>query len=357
MQPNAPGIDNLAGELGRARSPEAVGPFMMGDFLTGGAFGGPLHLNCSIREPYGNGNLAAPFAFHTFKIADNESPWPRNRAFVTSEYFRQVGDRTAITQEMFGFERTFQQNRSSLGLRLPFYTVAPGVVPNSLAGGEIGTFGLGTSTRGNIGDLTLIAKHAVIFDPQGGNVLSIGAAVVTPTGPPTLAGVTPAYTVNGVNHRGAIQPYLAFYRSIGQAFNGLFIQGFSSIDRPFSPHDATFWFNDIGLGYYYRRDVPSGLTGIVPNIEAHVNTPLDGRVQTVTATPQLAALTGFTSVMGQIQYSNQVNLTSGITFIFNRRTTLALAVVAPVSTPHPFTVEYVAQLNVLRAPWFPAPPP
>ncbi|HVX12262.1 MAG TPA: hypothetical protein VHC22_13860 [Pirellulales bacterium] len=356
MQPNVPANDSLAGDLGRARSPEAVGPFMMGDFLTGGALGGSLFLNCSIRDPYGT-HLAAPFAFHTFKITDNESPWPRNRVFVTSEYFRQVGDTTAVTQETFGFERTFQQNRSSIGLRLPFYTVDPGTQMNPLEPGQIGTFGLGTSTRGNIGDLTLIYKRAVIFDPAGGNVLSVGAAVITPTGPATLASVTPAYTVNGVNHWGGIQPYVGFYRSIGQAFNGLFVQGFSSIDRPFSPHDSTFWFNDIGLGYYYRRDVTSGLTGIVPNFEAHVNTPMGGRTQTISATPALTALTGFSSVMGQIQYANQVNLTSGITFIFNRRTTLALAVVAPVSTPHPYNVEYVAQLNVLRAPWVPAPPP
>lgn len=355
MQP-PPSPQSLAGQFGRAVAPEAVGPFMMGDYLTGGALGGDVHLNCSIQTPYGS-HLAAPFAFHTFKIADNESPWPRNRVFVTSEYFRQVGDNTGITQETFGFERTFQQNRSSFGMRLPFYTVDPGVLANPLQPGQFGTFGLGTSTRGNLGDLTLIAKHAVIFDPAGGNVLSIGAAVVTPTGPSTLASVTPAYTVNGVAHRGAIQPYMAFYRSIGPAFNGLFVQGFSSIDRPFSPHDSTFWFNDIGLGYYYRRNVSRGLTGIVPNMEVHVNTPLGGRTQSITGTPQLAQLTGFTSVMGQINYYDQVNLTAGVTFIFNRRTTLALAAVAPTVNPHPYNVEFLAQVNVLRVPWMPAPPP
>lgn len=358
MQPGAPATESLAGDIGRARSPESVGPFMMGDFITGGSFSGPLMLNCSLQAPYGGGHLAVPYAFHTFKIADNESPWPRNRAFVTTEYFRQVGDTTAITQETLGFERVFNQNRSSIGMRLPFYTVDPGVLSNPLSPSQpVGTFGLGTSTRGNLGDLTLIYKRAVIFDPPNGNVLSVGAAVVAPTGPATLASVTPAYTVNGVYHWGAIQPYMAFYRSIGQAFNGLFLQGFSSIDRPFSAHDATFWYNDFGVGYYYRRDVPRGLTGVVPNFEVHVNTPLGGRTQTVTATPDLAALSGFTSVMGQVQYYNQVNLTSGITFIFNRRTTLALAAVAPVSTPHPFNVEFLAQLNVLRVPWLPAPPP
>lgn len=348
--------DSLAGDVGRARSPQASGSYMMGDFLTGGALGGQVQLNCTINQPYGT-QLAAPFSFHTFKIANNESPWPRNRVYVTSEYFRQVGDTTAITRETFGFERTFMQNRASFGMVLPFYTADPGTIANTLTPGSIGTFGLGTSTRGNTGDLTMIYKQALIFDPQGGNVLSVGAAVTAPTGPSTIASVTPAYTVNGVYHYGGIQPYMAFYRSIGPAFNGLFLQGFSSLDRPFSPHDSTFWFNDLGIGYYYRRDVSRGLTGVVPNFEVHVNTPLDGRTQTITATPELAALTGFPGVSGTIQYYNQVNLTSGVTFIFNRRTTLALGVVAPVATPHPFNVEFMAQFNVLRVPWMPAVPP
>lgn len=356
LQQNAQDNNSLAGDVGRARSPQSSGGFMMGDFTTGGAFGGQVHLNCTVNQAYGT-QLAAPFSFHTFKIADNQSPWPRNRVFVTSEYYRQVGDNTAITRETFGFERTFMQNRASFGMLLPFYTADPGVVPNTLTPGSIGTFGLGTSTRGNTGDLTMIYKQALIFDPQGGNVLSVGAAVTAPTGPSTIASVTPAYTVNGVYHWGGIQPYMAFYRSIGPAFNGLFLQGFSSLDRPFSPHDSTFWFNDLGIGYYYRRDASRGLTGVVPSFEVHVNTPLDGRTQTITATPELTALTGFTGVTGTIQYFNQVNLTSGVTFIFNRRTTLALGVVAPVGTPHPFNVEFLAQFNVLRVPWMPAVPP
>lgn len=356
MQQNAQ-ENAAAGDLGRARGPQSAGNFMMGDFITGGAFGGQIHLNCTLTEPYGT-QLAAPFAFHTFKIADNQTPWPVNRVYTTTEYYRGVGDNTAITQETMGFERVFMQNRASFGMVLPFFTADPGVLANPLVPNQpIGTFGLGTSTRGNLGDLTMIYKQALIFDPTGGNVLSVGAAVTAPTGPATIASVTPAYTVNGVHHWGAIQPYMAFYRSIGQAFNGLFFHGFSSLDRPFSPHDATYWFNDLGIGYYYRRDVPRGLTAVVPNFEVHVNTPLGGRTQTITATPDLSALTGFSSVMGTIQYYNQVNLTSGMVFIFNRRTTLALGVVAPVGTPHPFNVEFLAQLNVLRVPWMPAPPP
>jgi hypothetical protein len=352
---------------------------MMGDYIPCGAFGASLSFNGFLRTPnitlpngevipgklvnvtvpYG-GHLAAPFNLHTFKIADNESPWPRNRVFFTSNFFSQVGDSTGITRQMFGFERTFGGGRSSFGMRIPFFTVDPGVVPNPnpfTPGVPIGTFGAGTGTSGNIGDVTLIFKRALIFQPNDGNVLSIGAAVTTPTGPTTFAGVTPLYTLNGVKHDGTIQPYLAFYRSIGPAFDGLFYHGFSSIDVPFSPHDATFWYNDVGLGYYIRRRVDRGLTGIVPTVECHVNTPLGNRTQGVTATPTLTALTGFTNVLGNVQYSNSVNITGGATLVFNRRTTLTFAAVAPVSSPQPFNYELLMQLNVLRAPWQIGPPP
>lgn len=378
QQPAAGDLGGLAGASGMARGPQSVGPFMMGDFLTGGSFTGPLQLSGGflapvptppngepvpprfeqITVPYGNAHLAAPFAFRTFKIADNESPWPRNRWFFTTNYFNNVGDSTAITRQMLGFERTTADMRSSIGFRLPYYTVDPSQQLDPFApSGQIGTFGRGTGTRGDIGDFTIILKRAVIFQPEQGNVLSGGLAVVTPTGPTGLGGVTPLYSVNGVKHKGSIQPWAGFYRSFGEAFNGWFLQGFSSIDAPFSVHDATFWYNDLGLGYYLRRDVPSGLTGIVPTVEAHVNTPLGNRFHTVTPTPAFSQFTGFQSIAGQLQYSNQVNITSGATLIFNRRTTLSFGVVVPVGSPSPFNYELLAQLNVLRMPWFPAAPP
>ncbi|HUY35017.1 MAG TPA: hypothetical protein VMV69_19875 [Pirellulales bacterium] len=373
----APDLGSIAGAYGGASGPQSAGTFMIGDYLAGGAFGGTLFLNntvttpnvtlpngeiipgkvVSVTVPYG-GHLAAPFNLRTFNIADNESPWPRNRVFFTSNYFAQVGDSTGLTQEMGGFERTFGEGRSSFGMRIPFWTVDPGVAPDPFApGGQIGTFGAGTGTSAYIGDLTFLYKRALIFQPNSGNVLSVGAAVTTPTGPATFAGVTPLYTINGVDHRGSIQPWMGFYRSIGRAFDGLFVHGFSSIDAPFSAHDATFWYNDYGLGYYYKRNTNRGLTGIVPTVECHVNTPLGNRTHGVTATQSLAAMTGFSNMLGSVQYTNTVDLTSGATLVFNRRTTLTVAAVAPVSSPQPFNYELVMQLNVLRTPWRVGPPP
>jgi len=375
----APDFGSISGAYGGASGPQSAGSFMMGDYMPGGAFGAQLFLNgtlttpnvtlpsgevipgkpVNVTVPYG-GHLAAPFNLRTFKIADNESPWPRNRVFFTSNYFDHVGDSTGLTRQMMGFERTFGGGRSSLGMRIPFFTVDPGVVPNPnpfVPGPPIGTFGAGTGTSGYIGDLTFLYKRALIYQPNQGNVLSVGMAVTTPNGPATFAGVKPLYTINGVGHRGGIQPWMGFYRSIGPAFDGLFVHGFSAIDAPFSAHDATFWYNDVGLGYYFQRNTNRGLTGIVPTFECHVNTPLGNRTHGVTATPTLTALTGFTNVLGSVQYSNSVNLTSGATLVFNRRTTLTFAAVAPVSSPQPFNYELVMQLNVLRTPWAVGPPP
>jgi len=373
----APDFGSISGAYGGASAPQSAGSFMMGDSIPGGAFGAQLFLNgtvttppinlpngetipgkvVNVTVPYG-GRLAAPFNLHTFKIADNESPWPRNRIFFTSNYFDHVGDSTGITRQMMGFERTFGGGRSSFGMRIPFFTVDPGVVPNPLMpGSQIGTFGAGTGTTGYIGDLTFLFKRALIFQPTSGNVLSAGVAVTTPTGPATLAGVTPLYTLNGVTHSGSIQPWMGFYRSIGPAFDGLFVHGFSAIDAAFSANDTTFWYNDLGLGYYFNRGTKRGLTGIVPTVECHVNTPMGNRTQGLTATPTLAALTGLTNMLGSVQYSNTVNITSGATLVFNRRTTMTFAAVAPVSSPQPFNYELFMQLNVLRTPWQIGPPP
>lgn len=357
----------LAGAVGAARGPDSAAPNMLGDFLMGGAFGGSAAFtgvievddqqNIRLVQPYGDRSLAAPFAFHTFKMAEKESPWPRNRSFFTANYFDDVGDSTAVTRELIGFERTYLDGRASVGLQLPFFTVDPGAQASLLFdSAAVGTFGAGTTTQSDVGDLTVVLKYAPYLDRLDGDVCTLGLAITPPTGPDTLADVDPLYTVDGVDHRGTIQPFAAFYQSLDRAWDGWFVHGFSAIDAPFDDDDATFWYNDLGLGYYCRRPRGSWVTAVVPTVEAHVNTPLDDRIHGVTATPTLAQLTSnrLTGVSGQVEYHNQVNLTSGVTFLFRRRAALALGVVVPLTGPKPFDSELSFQLNCLRGPGWPA---
>lgn len=409
--PTAPDFGDLASNFGVARGPESFAPGMLGDFLTGGSMSGPILFvgpgftppiitppvitppNPPVTSPSPdpsnpdppltdpipapdpnappaipgrfelNRRAAAPYAFHTFKIGDNESPWPRSRVYFTSNYFNHVGDSTAVTRQMLGFERIVLDGNGSIGMRLPFFTADPAALSSpTFDGGTIGSFGADTSAQGNIGDLSIIFKYALLMDRQGGNVLSAGLAITAPTGPATIGGVEPLYVVDGVKHRGTIQPYVGLYHSLGGGFDGLFIHGFSAIDAPFDAQDATYWYNDLGLGYFIQRPRRRGLTAIIPTLEAHVNTPISHTTHSVSASPLLLELTTqpglqmeplLNTALGHLRYHNQVNLTSGLTFVFNRRSTVALGVVTPVGGPNPYHYELQAQVNFFRAPWQP----
>ena len=74
------------------------------------------------------------------------------------------------------------------------------------------------------------------------------------------------------------------------------------------------------------------LTAVIPTFEAHVNDPLNHRGAFNFADPAGTA--------------DWVDLTSGVTFEFRRRATLAVALVTPVTGPKPFDFEVLAQLNV-----------
>ena len=108
-----------------------------------------------------------------------------------------------------------------------------------------------------------------------------------------------------------------------------FIQGFTSVVAPTDSRDLTFLFNDIGVGYWaYRAGRTQLLSGIVPTFEVHVNTPLDNRRA------------------GDVpRFRDIVDLTAGVTFFLGQRSSLGIAVGAPVTGPRQFDVEAIASLN------------
>lgn len=266
-----------------------------------------------------------PAATHSFKIAENESPRPQNRAFFTFNYFDDVyGSTNArlgadvgqvnVYRETFGIERTFLDGDASFGFRLPLNTLQArdGLTPGSG----------GTST--DIGDVTLITKFAWINDRRSGNVLSSGLAVTVPTGPDSIGGFP---TVFPVPHTTLLQPYLGFIRHMGD----FYFQGFSSLNVPLDADDVLLMFNDFQLGYYlYRdRDRSSFLTSVVPMIELHVNTPLTHRG----------------TFNGLVGTPDMFNLTSGLNFGMGQRSQLTVGLVTPMSGPRPFDLEAMAHLN------------
>jgi hypothetical protein len=272
-------------------------------------------------------SLLAP-SVRGFKIADNQSPIPQDRIFFSFNYFEDVNKRLneffeapiqnlRIYRYVFGLEKTFDDGRGSFGLRLPLNTLKADSRERNLGEG-------GTSTA--LGDLTVFGKYVVQRDPRTGSLWTVGLAITPPTGPDRFAGAP----FIGDIHSTTIQPFLAYYLNFGR----LYLQGFSALDVPTTPLDATMVYNDVGLGYIlYNADDPYRfLTAVVPTFEVHSNNPLTHR--------------GEYDLFDRAGTPDILNLTGGIHFQFRRRALLTFGWVTPVTGPRPFDFEAVALLNI-----------
>jgi hypothetical protein len=273
----------------------------------------------------GKGSVISP-TVRGFKISDDESPAPQDRAYVGFNYYDNVNgavnarlgtaiSRLQVYRETFGVEKILGDGDSSIGMRLPLNTLNVNSSSPDLGG---------TST--DVGDLTIILKTALVHNCDTGSLISAGLAVTVPTGPSNFAG-TPLFT--GL-HDTLLQPYL------GYLFRGdrFYLHGFLAMDIPTDSNDVTFLFNDVGVGYYLYRSKSQEcklLTAVIPTFEVHVTTPLDHR-----------SVFRSNDVLGS---ADVVDLTMGVTLELNGRSTLALAVVTPVTGPKPYDVEALVQFN------------
>jgi hypothetical protein len=314
------------GRLSRSRAPE-----MLGDL--GGAARAPTRVGipvipgapAAVPAPAASPGLIVLPGTRNFKIAENESPRPDDRVYLSCNFFDDVNGPLnrrlgadlrdiRVFSETFGLEKTFLDGAGSVGLRLPLNTYN---ADSSLTN-------LGQAST-DVGDLSVILKYALYRDPEQDNYFTAGLAVTAPTGPGSFAGVGNTEKV----HATTLQPF------VGWLWNGgdWYFQGFSAIDVPTSA-DVTLLFNDVGVGYYlYRNPNPdSFLTAIAPTVEVHVNTPLNHRGRVTVDNP-----TGTSDV---------VDLTAGVNVELFDQARLAVGVVTPVTGPKPFDVEVMAQFRL-----------
>jgi hypothetical protein len=248
-----------------------------------------------------------------FKIADNESPRPQDRVFLTYNFYNNVDaslnppgfPQTNVHREGIGFEKTFLGGNASIGMRLPFAEDQ----------------GDSSVSRSGVGDLSIILKYAFINNRETGNVISAGLVVTVPTGANFLPEGVP--DINPT----LLQPFVGAIYNIGD----FYLQGFSSIVVPTDSQDVTLWLNDIAVGWFlYRsRDCDRLVTAIVPTLEAHITTPLNHRNALTDPIPGI----------------DIVDLTGGVTVGLGSRSTLGLGVVTPLTGPKPFDVEAQAYFN------------
>ncbi len=268
-----------------------------------------------------------------FKIAENESPSPGDRAYVTYNYFSGIrgpavpGDLSSATTRtttvngqpavvtetrlsapytnaqrgVFGFEQSVFDGAFSVGLRLPL------------------TEQQADDSFAHVGDLTANLKYAILRDPETGSVLSAGLAVTAPTGPSIV-------TTAGDLHSTLFQPFVGYRLSDGV----FFVQGFTSVSVPTKADFPTLLFNDVSIGYLIYRGQPgAAVSTVAPVVEAHLTTPLTGRGADA---PLLAP--------------DLLVLVAGVQVGVFGPSTLTLGVGAPVTGPRLFDVEAIVQFNV-----------
>jgi hypothetical protein len=261
-----------------------------------------------------------------FKIAEFESPRPLDRFYFSFNFYDQVNAsinrrlRSDVTglkiyREFFGVEKTFLDQRASIGLRMPINTLTADSIFPALGG-----------THTSVGDLAAILKYAFYDDRQTGDLLSCGLMVTAPSGPSSFAG-SPS-SLRGY-HDATLQPFLGFIKIWGE----FYLQGFSSVDVPIDQRDVTVYYNDLSAGYFVFHDRESDrlITGLAPTLEAHVTTPLNHR--------------GF-RLNDPVGIPDVVDLTYGLNVEVLGRSYLRPAIVTPITGPQPFSLEVLVQFSL-----------
>ena len=215
---------------------------------------------------------------------------------------------------IFGLEKTFNNGKGSIGLRLPINTLT----------GDSTIKGLG-QTKTATGDLGVFTKYILEQDPRTGSLVSVGLLLTTPTGPRNFASAPYLRSIHTID----FQPFIGYIWNAGN----FYLHGFSSMDFPANPNDVSMIYNDVGVGYYVFRNLDARqlLTAVAPTFEVHVNNPMNHRdvfnKLDIAGTPDV------------------VNFTYGVNFEFHRRSLVTFALVTPVTSPKPFESEALLLFN------------
>ncbi len=299
-----------------SHGPEFLVPNMLGDLI------GPL------------GTL-----FTELKASEGNSPRPVDRVYFNFNYFdnafktqwadpAQSVRHVDVYRYVFGFEKTFLDQRVSLTVQVPFFTMDVETrdrVFSPDAGGFVAnTDSSFTST--DLGNISANVKAVLWEDKASGDLLSAGMIVTLPTASSRL--IDP-----GPGSLAYVEPYLGFI----WCYDNFYAQGFLAMTVPVARPESIVAFTDLGVGYYVYKN-PSGsgcLRAVAPTFEVHVTDPLR----------QTNPNVDIFGIADRLHIANTVDLTYGVTFEFSNRSTLAVGVCNPVTGPKPFDVEGIVQFN------------
>lgn len=280
------------------------------------------------------------------KIADDNSPMPRDRVIFNYDYFNNTtlaANGWDVHRFSPGIEKTFFDQRASLEVRIPF----AGTLNSDLSQGA-------ETSNTEFGNINVTAK-ALLWRGDFVNVAS-GLAISLPTADDTRVSLANGVDLVRIENEAVIlTPYIAalftptdrLFAQTWAAFafdaKGNTVQlnnamlGMQNVGQI---NDQTLMQLDAQIGYWLVQNNDGLIRGLAPFIELHYNTTLND-ADLINANGVIIG-----NLAGNI---DELNLTAGVSSQIGDNLNLAIGAVAPLKGGDDRFFDY--QIGV-RASWF-----
>jgi hypothetical protein len=279
------------------------------------------------------------------KIAENNSPIPRDRVFMNYSLFNNVpltAGGVDVNRFVPGFEKTFFGGIGSIEMRFPFAATLDNVIVNGAVPNT------DDAQFGNIGipvKLMIYQNDVIAF--------AGGMQVALPTASDTVVQQPDGTQILRIENDSVhLMPYLGLLVTPNDR---LFMQSFVQVDADTEGNpvlftnfanglvpvgrleDVTYLYVDLSFGYWlFRNNESRRLSGVAPTFEVHINHALDDA-------PTLR--TGNLLINSSNVGLDSTNLVLGTMFEWSQNTTLTVGCALPVSGD--FDRQFDSELRVI----------
>lgn len=276
------------------------------------------------------------------KYFDNGTPMPHDRVYFFYNHvggFQGLGTGFDVNRYVFGFERTYFDNRVSVEVRLPFAGTANS---DQVLGRELAV------DDAEFGNLGVLVRTVVYRTPNFVAIVGLGFSAPTADDSQLLVAEIPVIAIE--NRTWLLQPIFgmawapndSFYAQFGMQFdfdpsgNPVEVLTPGGLSRIGVLHDQGYYYLSGAIGSWVYQNNAGTLSAVALQGELHLNQSLGGSDSVTDGTTTVTDLGGDISAF----YG-----TTGAIFQFGERTRLAVGVSFPLGGDQLYDWNLIAQLN------------